>query len=91
MEQQQVRTPFSGPLRKEIQGDVWKLDIISFDKVENEELLNVIENIPDFVKKDFSKDFEYLIEMARAILQGYIEDRWAKMKSGNIHQALLGK
>ena len=47
----------------------------------------MIWSIPVNVKKDFSKDFEYLVEMARAIVQGFVEETWAKMKSGNIHQA----
>ena len=64
----------TGPIGKAIEEDVWKKDIIKFEKFDNDDLLLVIKSVPDHVQNNFSKGIRLLIEMSRGIITGAIED-----------------
>ena len=77
---------FSGPLGKSIEKDVWKEEVVNFTPILNPELLKMIQEMPDKVKKNLSRDTRYGIAIAEVILTGTITE-WVHKKSGNIHQA----
>ena len=78
---------YSGPIGQAMVKDVWKDNITDFEPLENTELLNMIKELPEEVCDEFGADHRYMLEMAKAVLEGKIEDRWERAKAGKCHNA----
>ena len=56
---------------------VWELEAVEFEPVPSPVLWSLLEDILLSVLKDFNHDTRYLIKMAKAVVSGSLEERWA--------------
>ena len=78
---------WSGKEAKRLTGNVWELEVVEFEPVPSPVLWSLLEDIPLSVLKEFNHDTRYLIEMARAVESGSLEERLAQKQAGMMTNA----
>ena len=73
---------WSGDEAKILQGSIWDLQVEAFEAMPSPVLRALLDTIPPAVLKEFNHDTRYLLEMARAVESGHLEERWARCKAG---------
>jgi hypothetical protein len=74
-------TTFKGVFGAQLKTDVWKLDVVSFKRIEGN-----VQDIPQDVVKDLSNDQKYY-EMCLAVQSGAISEKLANRVCGAVHHA----
>lgn len=78
---------WSGEEAKRLQGSVWDLPVEAFEAVPSPILRTMLDDIPPAIWKEFNHDTKYLLEMARAVESGHLEENKARTKAGAMTNA----
>lgn len=73
---------FSGPVGKACATDVWERDLVPFEAVPGN-----VQDIPDEVVRDLSRDQRHMYHMARAVQDGHVPAQTASRRIGALHHA----
>ena len=68
-------------------GNVWDLEVVEFEAVPSPHLRSLLDAITPAVWKEFNWDTRYLLEMAKAVESGHLEERWARSRAGAMTNA----
>lgn len=78
---------WSGEEAQRLIGKVWDLPVTEFQPIPCPSLRSLMDNISEDTMKEFNHDTKYLIEMAKAVESGRLEERWAMQKAGKMTNA----
>ena len=70
------------PVGKSIQGEVHKLDLVTFTVMPNPQLLKIITSIPSDSFQEFNSDHRIFIQLVKSVITGKTDGRWCSMRIG---------